>query len=65
MEDGKPKWQRWATFNRLFDRCERVGERFDASLIGAAQRLGFDLDGLAYRFPTPPRREGVSEVAQR
>lgn len=31
---------------RLYDRYEREGERFDASLIGVIQRLGFDLEGL-------------------
>lgn len=46
VEDGKPKWQRWATFDRLCDRHERVGERFDAGLFALIQRLGFDMEGL-------------------
>jgi hypothetical protein len=34
IESGKPKWQRWATFNRLEDRFERVSLQFEASLYG-------------------------------
>lgn len=41
IEDGKPKWQRWATFNRLEDRFERVSLQFDQSLYGRLQSLGF------------------------
>ena len=41
IEDGKPKWQRWATFNRLEDQFEKVGRQFDASLYGRLQSLGF------------------------
>ena len=43
LEAGKPAWQRWATFERLGARYETVGRRLDASLLGVAQRLGFDL----------------------
>lgn len=43
IEDGKPKWQRWATFNRLEDRFERVSLQFDQSLYGRLQSLGFTL----------------------
>ena len=41
IEGGKPKWQRWATFNRLEDRFERVSLQFDQSLYGRLQSLGF------------------------
>ena len=43
LEAGKPAWQRWARFERLGARYETVGRRLDASLLGFAQRLGFDL----------------------
>ena len=41
LEDGKPKWQRWATFNRLEDRFNRVSRQFDASLFDRLSALGF------------------------
>jgi hypothetical protein len=41
LEDGKPKWQRWATFNRLEDRFDRVSRQFDASLVNQIAALGF------------------------
>lgn len=41
LEDGKPKWQRWATFNKLEDRFKRVGEAFDASILWRLEALGF------------------------
>ena len=44
VEAGKPKWQRWATFNRLLDRYEDVGEQFNGSLGNAIRRLGFGLN---------------------
>lgn len=39
IEAGKPKWQRWATFNRLEDRFERVSEQVNRSLMTLVQRL--------------------------
>ena len=39
IEAGKPKWQRWATFNRLEDRFERVNEQVNRSLMTLIQRL--------------------------
>ena len=39
IEAGKPKWQRWATFNRLEDRFERVNEQVNRSLLVLIQRL--------------------------
>lgn len=39
IEAGKPKWQRWATFNRLEERFERVSERANLSLMKLVQRL--------------------------
>ena len=39
IEAGKPKWQRWATFNRLEDRFERVNEQVNRSLLTLIQRL--------------------------
>ena len=36
---GKPKWQRWATFERLEDRFERVNEQVNRSLLVLIQRL--------------------------
>ena len=41
LEAGKPKWQRWATYNKLEDRFEHVSEQFDASIYGRLQALGF------------------------
>ena len=43
LEDGKPKLQRWATFNRLEDRFERVSDAFDAAIYWRLQALGFKL----------------------
>ena len=39
IEAGKPKWQRWATFERLEDRFERVSEQVNRSLMVLIQRL--------------------------
>ena len=39
IEAGKPKWQRWVTFNRLEDRFERVNEQVNRSLMTFIQRL--------------------------
>ena len=39
IKAGKPKWQRWATFNRLEDRFERVNEQVNRSLMTLIQRL--------------------------
>jgi len=39
IEAGKPKWQRWATFERLEDRFERVNEQVNRSLMMFVQRL--------------------------
>ena len=36
---GKPKWQRWATFNRLLDRYDLVSAQFDGLLAGRLQAL--------------------------
>lgn len=41
LEEGKPKWQRWATFNRLEDRFERISERFNQSLLDQITAMGF------------------------
>ncbi|MES2977399.1 MAG: hypothetical protein V4731_03170 [Pseudomonadota bacterium] len=41
VEDGKPKGQRWATFNKLEDRLQRVSDAFDASLCWRLESLGF------------------------
>lgn len=41
IEGGKPKWQRWATFNRLEDRFERISEQFDIAIYRRLQALGF------------------------
>jgi len=45
LEDGKPKWQRWATFNKLEDRFERVSEAFDTSIAHRLESLGFHPNG--------------------
>ena len=37
--NGKPKWQRWKTFNRLEDHFERVDERVNRSVMMFIQRL--------------------------
>lgn len=42
VEAGKPKWQRWTTFNRLLNQYEDVSEQFNASLALAIRRLGLD-----------------------
>jgi hypothetical protein len=34
LELGKPKWQRWATFNRLEDKCELLNDQFDDLIAG-------------------------------
>ena len=39
IEAGKPKWQRWATFERLENRFERVSEQVNRSLMVLIQRL--------------------------
>ena len=39
IEAGKPKWQRWATFERLEDRFERANEQANRSLMTFIQRL--------------------------
>jgi hypothetical protein len=39
IEAGKPKWQRWATFERLEDRFDRVNEQVNRSLMMFIQRL--------------------------
>ena len=36
---GKPRWQQWATFNRVEDRFERVSEQVNRSLMAFIQRL--------------------------
>lgn len=39
IEAGKPKWQRWETFNRLEDRFERVNVQVNCSLMQLVQKL--------------------------
>lgn len=39
IEAGKPKWQRWATFDRLQDRFERVSEEVNCSLMKLIEKL--------------------------
>lgn len=39
IEAGKPKWQRWATFERLEDHFERVNEQVNRSLLTLIHRL--------------------------
>ena len=39
IKAGKPKWQRWATFERLEDRFERANEQANRSLMTFIQRL--------------------------
>lgn len=41
IDEGKPKWQRWATFNKLEDRFERVSQQFNSSLVDCLASLGF------------------------
>lgn len=45
VEAGKPKWQRWATFEKLEDRFEIASERFENVLMGQLRTLGYP-DGL-------------------
>lgn len=33
IDAGKPKWQRWSTFNRVEARFERVNEQVNRSLM--------------------------------
>jgi hypothetical protein len=48
VEAGKPKWQRWATFNRLEDRLERADHLACQSLMYFVQRLtGKPFTGMA------------------
>ena len=42
LDEGKPKWQRWATFDKLEDRFERVSQQFNGSLVNCLAALGFD-----------------------
>lgn len=37
---GKPKWQRWATFDRLLDQHEAASYQADGLLAGQLRRLG-------------------------
>ena len=39
IDAGKPKWQRWVTFNRLEDRFDRADRRVNQSLLQMIQRL--------------------------
>ena len=39
VEGGKPKWQRWATFNKLEDKLERADELATRSLMRFIERL--------------------------
>ena len=39
IENGKPKWQRWATFNRLEEQFEWADERANQMLWKVIQRL--------------------------
>lgn len=39
VEAGKPKWQRWSTFNRLEQRLDRADELATKSLMHFIQRL--------------------------
>jgi hypothetical protein len=39
IENGKPKWQRWATFNRLEEKFERADESANQMLWKVIQRL--------------------------
>lgn len=41
IDEGKPKWQRWATFNKLEVRFERVSQQFNSSLVDCLAALGF------------------------
>lgn len=38
---GKPRWQRWATRNRLLDRYELVSAQFEDVLSGHLSAIGF------------------------
>lgn len=50
IKNGKPKWQRWATFNRLEDRFERANEQVNRSLMKLIERLG----------PCGPSRDAIA-----
>lgn len=39
VENGKPKWQRWSTFNRLEEKFERADENANQMLWKVIQRL--------------------------
>ena len=39
IENGKPKWQRWATFNRIEEKFEIANEQVNQSLISLIQKL--------------------------
>ena len=39
VDEGKPKWQRWATFNRLEDRLDRADEQANYALMRFVQPL--------------------------
>lgn len=39
IENGKPKWQRWTTFNRLEEKFERADESANQMLWKVIQRL--------------------------
>jgi hypothetical protein len=39
IENGKPKWRRWATFNRMVDKFELADERANLELLRVIQRL--------------------------
>lgn len=40
VQEGKPKWQRWSTFNRLLDRWERADEAMNLQLGLQLRKLG-------------------------
>lgn len=44
VDAGKPKWQRWATFNRLEDRLDRADEQANYALMRFVQRLQATVD---------------------
>jgi hypothetical protein len=48
VEAGKPKWQRWSTFNRLEDKLEQADYLATKSLMYVIERLtGKPFTGLA------------------
>lgn len=55
VENGKPKWQRWATFNRLEEKFERADQITNQMLWRAIQRLT-GADGSTLRKPAKPLR---------